>query len=230
MRKLLASVAFIIYAGLAMPALATENSTPAKPAVDGQAPELPHGIITNHLVADAPLPSDFVMGKKDAPVVMIEYASLSCPHCGHFANSILPELEKKYIDTGKVRYVLRQFPINEPAFKAAMLVNCLGEESVDKYYLFNKVLFDSQSKWAFDGNWQEALQTIAAVGGVDKTKFDSCINDKSREEAVLKAKKAALDELKVPHTPYFFIAGEAYNGDKSLEDISKFIDAKLSKK
>lgn len=225
MSKFLAQSALLLTMLVASTAYATTEKTET-----AKAPEIPMGIISHKLVAEAPIASDFVMGKKDAPIILIEYASLSCPHCAHFASSQLPDLEKKYIETGKVRYILRQFPINEPAFKGAMLVNCVGKENSDKYYLFSKVLFDAQSKWAFDGNWQEALQTISAVGGVSKEQFNQCINDKALEEAVLKAKKEATDELKVPHTPYFFIAGEAYNGDKTADAIGKFIDAKLATK
>jgi protein-disulfide isomerase len=195
-----------------------------------EAPKPPQGIISNRLISEAPLPSDFVLGNKDAKVVVIEYASLSCPHCAHFSATIMPEIQKKYIDTGKIRYVLRQFPLNEPAFRAAILVNCIGEQQgADKYYLFNRVLFDSQSKWAFDGNWLSGLETIAAVGGVSKEQFQSCMNNKERETQALKDKKETMDELKVPHTPYFFIGGEAYNNDITLADMSKFIDAKLAK-
>ncbi len=208
-----------------------KSSPPATttPALNN-APEPLKGIITNSLISDAPLPSDHVMGSKDAKVILIEYASLSCPHCAHFYGSIMPDIKKKYIDTGKIRYILRQFPLNEPALIGAILVNCVGQGNSDKYYLFNSVLFDAQSKWAFDGNWKPALQTIAAVGGVSKEQFDSCVNNKDSEMAALSAKKAAMDELHVSHTPYFFIGGEAYNGDITIEDISKFIDSKLDAK
>lgn len=194
-------------------------------------PQTPKGIINHRAIADAPLPSDFVLGKKEATVVMIEYASLSCPHCAHFFSAVMPDIQKNYIDTGKIRYILRQFPLNEPAFRGAMLVDCLGEkDGADKYYLFNKVLFDSQSKWAFDGNWRSGLEKISAIGGVGKEQFDTCIDNKDRETKLLKTKKEAMDELKIPHTPYFFIGGEAYNGDITIPDISKFIDSKLAKK
>jgi protein-disulfide isomerase len=180
------------------------------------------------LIKDAPLPGDFVMGKASAPIIMIEYASLSCPHCAHFNSTTLPELEKKYIDTGKMRYILRQFPLNEPALKGAMLLDCVGEQDKAKYYVFAKVLFDSQDKWAFDANYMTGLETIAGVGGVSKEQFQHCTNDTDREMKVLKVKKAANDELKVPHTPYIFIDGLVYEGDRTIENMSKFIDARLA--
>lgn len=214
---------------------AESSATPAVPTTaiaDGmnKNPARPEGIIANPIISDAPLPSDYVLGNKDAKVIMIEYASLSCPHCAHFYNSIMPDIHKKYIDNGKIRYILRQYPLNEPALRGAMLVDCMGEQGTEKYYLFNKVLFDAQTKWAFDGNWQSALETIASVGGVSKEQFSACLSDTTRETKVLKGKMQAVNDLKIPHTPYFFIAGEAYNGEITLNALSKFIDSKLEKK
>lgn len=196
-------------------------SAPVKPLV---------GKVDNTLIADAPLPSDFVLGKKSAKIVVVEYASLSCPHCAHFSNVVLPELQKKYIDTGKIRYVLRQFPHNEPAFKGAMLVHCVGEKDREKYFTFTRVLFDAQNKWAFDGGFEQNLQSIAAVGGVSAEEFKACMDNTKLETQLLQDKKQASDELKIDGVPAFFIGGEVYSGERSLEAISKFIDAKISKK
>ncbi|MEZ5690909.1 MAG: thioredoxin domain-containing protein [Rickettsiales bacterium] len=189
-------------------------------------------ITDDSMVKNAPLPTDYTMGSKDAPVVMIEYASLSCPHCAHFYAQIMPELKKNYIETGKMLYILRQYPLNLPALKGAILVGCVGEkQGSEKYYLFNKVLFDSQSKWAFDGgSWFPGLEKIAALGGINKEEFANCVNDKKREEAVIIEKKKAMDELAVPHTPYLFIAGKPYTGDLTISAISSVIDSALKKK
>ncbi len=203
------------------------DSSPATAAVDVKAPS---GIENNPLIKNAPLKTDFVLGKKDAKVTIVEYASLSCSHCAAFANDVLPEIEKKYIDTGAVRYVLRQFPLNEPAFGGAMLVDCVGKKDSAKYYLFAKVLFAEQAKWAFDMSWKSGLEKFAAVGGVSKAEFEACLADKDRESRVLQGKKEAMDELKVPHTPFFYIDGEIYDGDRSFLEISKAIEAKLAKK
>ena len=197
------------------------SNTPPKPLV---------GRVDNALIADAPLPSDFVLGKKSAKIVVVEYASLSCPHCAHFSNVVLPELQKKYIDTGKIRYVLRQFPHNEPAFKGAMLLHCVGEKDHEKYFTFARVLFDAQNKWAFDGGFEQNLQSIAAVGGVSSQEFKACMDNIKLETELLKDKKQAGDELKIDGVPAFFIGGEVYSGERSLEEISKFIDAKIGNK
>ncbi len=186
------------------------------------------GKSTSYMVKDAPLPSDIAMGAKTAPILMIEYASLTCPHCAHFSAAVLPELEKKYVETGKLRYILRQFPLNEPALKGAMLLDCIGEQDKDRYYVFARVLFDAQSKWAFDGDHMAGLETIATVGGLSKDQFRNCVTNTEREMKVLKAKKAAVDELGIPHTPYIFIDGDIYDGDRTVEAVSAFIESRLA--
>jgi protein-disulfide isomerase len=186
------------------------------------------GRTTSNLIKDAPLHTDFVMGNPKSPLIMIEYASLSCPHCAHFSTTVLPALQKDYIDTGKMRYILRPFPLNESALKGAMLLDCIGEQNQEKYYVFAKVLFDAQSKWAFDANFMSGLETIATVGGLSKEQFQNCVNKTDREIKILKLKKDAEQELKVPHTPYIFIGDEAYEGDRSPVAIEKFIDGKLA--
>jgi protein-disulfide isomerase len=222
MRRLFVTLAFSLVAFAAT--AADESSEPnLRVAKDSG------GKATSSIITDAPISGDYVMGGKDAPLVIVEYASLSCPHCAHFSNAVLPEIDKRYIETGKVRYVLRQFPLNEPALKAAMLVECVGEQSNEKYFLFNKVLFDSQNKWAFDGNYMAGLETIANVGGLSKEQFQNCLSNTDREVKVLKVKKLAKDELKIPHTPYIFIGDEVYTGDLSIESVGAFIDDRLAK-
>lgn len=186
------------------------------------------GVSTSYLIKSAPVSGDFVMGHPQAPLVMVEYASMTCPHCAHFSGTVMPDIEKKYIHTGKLRYILRQFPLNEPALKAAMLLECVGSQNEEKYYVFAKVMFDAQSKWAFDGNYLSGLETIAMVGGLSKSQFENCINNTDREMQILKVKKLATEELRVPHTPYIFIGGEVYSGEHNVEAVSRFIDAKLA--
>lgn len=186
------------------------------------------GVSTSSLILNAPVSGDYVMGDAKAPIVIVEYASMSCPHCAHFSNAVLPEIEKKYVETGKVRYILRQFPLNEPALKAAMLLVCIGDQNSNKYYVFSKVLFDAQNKWAFEGNFMSNLETIAAVGGISKDQFNNCVNNTDREMRVLKVKQKATEELKIPHTPYIFIGGEVYAGEHSADAVSQFIEAKLA--
>lgn len=216
-------------------AQATEQKAETTPAADVKQTE-PNmkvtkgsgGKSTSYMIKDAPLPSDIVMGKTSAPILIIEYASLTCPHCAHFSAAVLPELEKKYIETGKARYILRQFPLNEPALKGAMLLDCIGEQDKERYYVFARVLFDAQAKWAFDGDYMAGLETIATVGGISKDQFKNCVTSTEREMKVLQAKKNAADEVGIPHTPYIFIDGEIYEADRTIEAVSAFIDSRLA--
>jgi len=234
--------AFGLLAGLLFSAAAIGADTNVnQPATANFAPVLPAttqpnqkviqgsgGVSTSYIIKNAPLRDDFVMGDEKAPVIMVEYASMSCPHCAHFSNTVLPELEKKYVQTGKMRYILRQFPLNEAALKAAMLLECVGEQNSAKYYVFAKVLFDAQNKWAFDNNYLSGLETISMVGGLNREQFQNCVSNTDREMRLLKIKKLATEELKVPSTPYIFIGGEVYAGERTVEAVSAFIDAKLA--
>lgn len=235
MRSLLLSAAILLFAHTATaqeatPVAAQNAPVQAKP-VDPTIKETggKAEIITSPLITKAPLKTDYVLGNRKAPIKLVEYASLSCPHCAHFSKTVLPEIEKKYIKTGKLAYILRQFPLNEPALRATMLVNCVGESSEEKYFTFSRVLFDAQNRWAFDGNYMTGLETIATVGGLTRQQFKNCTDDKDREIAVLENKKLSNDELKVPYTPYIIIDGAVYKGDMTPEAVSQFIDAKLAK-
>ncbi len=187
------------------------------------------GVSTSYIIKNAPLSDDYVMGDAKAPLILIEYASMTCPHCAHFANGVLPELEKKYVKTGKMRYILRQFPIDEVALKVAMLLECVGDQNSDKYYKFASVFFDSQGRWANE-RYLEHLETISMVGGLSRQQFAGCINNTDREMRILKQKKLAVEEVKLPATPYIFIGGEVYAGERTVEAMSAFIDAKLAQK
>lgn len=176
------------------------------------------------LPADDPLfkprPSDIVIGKDDAPITIIEYSSLSCPHCAHFHETILPGLKKNYIDTGKAKLVWRHFPLNEPALRASQLVECAGG---DERIKFGEVLYKTQKNWAYSDNFKTDLQTIAKQGGIDSAAFDSCLADKEGEAYVLEQRqKAAM--AGVDSTPSFFINGVKLD-DWSDEGFKKALDS-----
>jgi protein-disulfide isomerase len=241
MRHAVAAFAFSLMLGAAPAALAgsaasapAATSPAAKPAgapfkePNLRLPKNSGGVSLSPQIKDAPLSDDFVMGKADAPLLMIEYASMSCPHCAQFSAGVMPQVEKVYIETGKLRYILRQFPLNEPALKAAELLDCIGEQNTEKYYIFAKVLFDAQTKWAFDTNFMSGLETIATVGGLSKDQFQNCVVPTEREMKVLKKKKLAEESVKIPHTPFIFVGGEAFEGERTFENVSRFIDKKLA--
>ncbi|HEU5047027.1 MAG TPA: DsbA family protein [Rickettsiales bacterium] len=168
---------------------------------------------------------DITIGKKNAPVTIVEYASLSCPHCAHFFTDTYPALKEKYIDTGKARLVYRDYPLNAPALKAAQLVHCVEP---DRRHEFVEVLFKMQSKWAYNMDYMDALANIAALGGVEKAKFDQCTSDTATENALIAIEKQAADEYKVNSTPTFFINGKEYQGDRNIDGMGKAIEGALS--
>lgn len=170
-------------------------------------------------------PSDVTMGKKNAPVTIVEYASFSCPHCAHFYNEDMPKLTTKYIDTGKVFFVYRDYPLNAPALRASELVQCAD---ADRRHAFVKVLFSTQSKWAFDLRYEDALAGIAALGAIDRTKFNACLKDKNIENTILEIVKEASDNYHIDSTPSFFINGQMHKGENGFESMSAIIDNALA--
>lgn len=164
-----------------------------------------------------------VYGKDDAPVKVVEYFSLSCPHCGEFYKDHQPQLLKDYVDTGKVQYFKRYFPHNAPGMAATMLMQCVAE---DKKTQFLEALFNMQSKWAFSNEFKKDLQSIAQVGGIGPTDFDVCLADKALEEKVLTQRQEALDSLKLEGIPAMFVNGKNLDGS-NYGKLTQAIDAAL---
>ncbi len=195
-------------AGKSSSASASESATPAKPFVY------------------KPNEYDVVEGKDSAPVTVVEYASLSCPHCAHFYTQAFPALKTKYIDTGKVKFVYRNYPLNDPALKGAQLVACADP---DRRHAFLKVLFTTQQKWAYDAGYRKNLSDIAVLGGIDRLAFESCMNDRALEKKITAIAKEAADDYKVNSTPNFFINQNMYKGDHDAASLGKAIDDAIAK-
>lgn len=170
------------------------------------------------------LETDHILGNEDAAVKVIEYASLSCSHCMRFHTQTFPQLKKDYIDTGKIAFVFRHFPLNEPALRGAMLAECSGDE---RFYNYLKVLFDTQPEWAYDADFLNGLRTLAKVGGVGDEAFDACMANKKLEDSLVSGLKHAASELLIQSTPTLFINGEKVEGFRSYEEVSAIIDAEL---
>jgi len=170
------------------------------------------------------LSGDYYMGNKFAPVLMIEYASLSCPHCANFHEKVVDDLIVSHINTGKVRYIFRDFPLNAPAMDASKLAMCADK---DKYFNFLKVLFKSQENWMMADDYRAVLKNIGKLGGVSEEGFDKCMADKTVEEKILKTKQAAIEVLGVQSTPTIFINGVEFRGEHTHEVVAKYIDSLL---
>ena len=167
-------------------------------------------------------PDDRVLGKPDAPVTIVEYASLTCPHCAHFATDVLPKLKEKWIDTGKARLVMRDYPLDEPALRAAMIARCVP---ADKFYAFIDTLFGAQRQWVLSKDYKADLARLALLGGMSKKQFDECLANKSIEDKVLQSRLTATEQLGINSTPTFFINGNKFDGAPEFDAM----DAALSK-
>jgi len=171
--------------------------------------------------------TDLVIGNKKAPVTIVEYASMSCTHCAAFHNNTFDEINKKYIETGKVKFVFRDFPLDEPALRGAMMARCAGKESVENFLKFTKVMFSTQSNWAPKKNYLEILSNIGKLGGMKGEEFEACIADTKLENSILEGKFEAVNVLDVRSTPTFFINGIMHKGSRDLDYLSGVIDGLL---
>jgi protein-disulfide isomerase len=167
---------------------------------------------------------DKVMGDANAPVVMIEYASLTCPHCAHFSQDVLPQLKATYIDTGKVKLVYRDFPLNEPALRAAQLARCVPPQN---FFGMVELLFRNQEQWSLVADPVAELRKIAAAAGVDDAKFDACLKDQAMADTIIARAQEGQDKFGVSSTPYFFINGRKISGAQPFEDFDKIIKEAL---
>ena len=172
-----------------------------------------------------PRADDIVLGEAGAPLTIIEYSSLSCSHCATFHNNVLPSLKADYINNGKLLFINRDFPLNAPALKGAMLVQCAPE---DKGAKFAEVLFKLQSKWAFTPDYEGALKKIAGVGGLDEAAFDACMADTALEERILEIRQEAGENLDISGTPSFYLNGVKLNVALNSEAFKAALDEALA--
>ena len=166
---------------------------------------------------------DIMIGSDKAPVTIIEYASMTCPHCAHFEETTLPELKKRYIDTGKVRYVMREFPLDALAAAGFMLARCAGP---DKYETVVETLFAKQPDWVVQKPIPP-LMAIAKQFGFTEESFNTCLANQKVLEDIQAVRDHAVSKLGVNSTPTFFINGKRFVGDLSIDVMAKEIDPYL---
>ena len=166
---------------------------------------------------------DIVLGSEKAPVTIIEYASMTCPHCAHFSTATFPELQKRYIDTGKVRFIFREFPFDALAAAGFMLARCAGK---DKFMPVVETLFSKQSEWMVQKP-VPALMGIAKQFGFTQESFDKCLANQKVLDAIQDVRDRASEKLGVNSTPTFFVNGKKLVGDQSIDAMAKEIDPYL---
>jgi protein-disulfide isomerase len=205
-RRAVLALAALAGLALAVPASAADQTVPVA-----------------QLMAEPPLP-DLWMGSKDAPVTMIEYASMTCTHCAAFHAETWPTLKSKYIDTGKVRFVLREFPLDPLATAGFMLGRCAGP---DKRNAITDLLFDQQKNWAFVDKPVEALENTVKQAGITHDAFEACLKDQALYNKVNAERDTAGKDFHVDATPTFFINGVKHPGELSVQELEKILDPLL---
>ncbi|MDB5736096.1 MAG: DSBA-like thioredoxin domain protein [Alphaproteobacteria bacterium] len=175
-------------------------------------------------------PKDRTMGNKNAKVVLIEYAAPVCPHCARFNMEFFPDIKKKYIDTGKIFYIFRVYPIRPDDGPAEKLASCLPE---DKYFSFIDLLFRNQPKW--DGaeypvtDDHAGLLLMARIAGMSAEQADACMSSKAEDERINKVASDGEARYNLTSTPTFIVNGVPKNS-LPFEDLSKVLDTELAKK
>ena len=174
------------------------------------------------LLVPGPL-GDEIQGPADAPVTIVEYASMTCPHCSHFHETTYPEMKMKYIDTGKVRFIFREFPLDPLAAAASMLARCAGK---DKFFPLIEAFFSQQKDWVV----QKPLQPMFAIAkqaGFTQQSFDECLANQQLLNGIEQTRTRAQEKFSVNSTPTFFINGKIFRGALTPEELDKQVAAYL---
>ena len=170
-----------------------------------------------------------VLGKADAPVKVDEFVSLTCVHCADFYTTVLPELEKRYVDTGKVKFIMHDFPLDGASLKAAAVARCMPE---DEYYPFIKILYKAQMQWAYGGGNPEAnIIQYAKLGGLPEDKAKACANDTKLQDAIIAERTEAGTKYNIDATPTFIIndGAEIIKGAQTADAFAAAFDRLLKK-
>ncbi|HLH12212.1 MAG TPA: DsbA family protein [Methylovirgula sp.] len=168
---------------------------------------------------------DIVQGKADAPVTMIEYASMTCSHCARFHAETYPTLLKNYVDTGKVKFILREFPLDPLATAAFMLARCSG----DKRNPVVDLLFDHQKDWAFTDKPIEAMANLLKQTGMSQADFEKCINNQDLYNKVTSERDYASAKFGIDATPTFFVNGRKVSGELTPQQLGQLLDPLVKK-
>lgn len=169
-------------------------------------------------------PGDMAIGAPEAPVSVIEYFSLTCPHCRDFHTQTFPRLRTEYVETGKVRYISRDFPLNRPALDAAVLAHCAGP---DRYFAFIETLFNTFDNWTRAADYLSVLSQIGQLGGISEGQFLGCLGDKNLETRILSSIRDGQEIYNIKGIPSFVINGKTHEGGMPFSAFAKTLDRYL---
>ena len=169
---------------------------------------------------------DMAIGPADAKVTVTEFASMTCPHCAAFNAEVFPKIKSAYIDTGKIRYIFREFPLDIKAAAGSMLARCIAKDDAGKYFAVVDMLFKQQNDWVMK-NTTETLTRIGKQAGLTQQAVEDCLKDQALLDKIAADQKYAAEVLKVDSTPTFFVNGDKIKGETSFEEFQKKIDPLL---
>jgi protein-disulfide isomerase len=170
---------------------------------------------------------DMTLGSAEAPVTIIEYASMSCPHCARFALVTFPEIRKRYIETGKVRFIFREFPLDRLAEAVSVVTRCACKDDPQRYFVLTETLFREQAAWLIDQPLP-ALLAAAKQGDVSEATFHACLANQQILDGLEKGRRRAADAFEVRSTPTFFINGKPHTGALTADEMAALIDPYLT--
>ncbi|MCA1366606.1 DsbA family protein [Bradyrhizobium sp. BRP14] len=208
--------------GEAKPAT-TEVAQATSPAAKVELPQPEGSVDVAKLMEPGALP-EMAVGEANAPVTIVEYMSMTCPHCANFHNNTFDAIKTKYVDTGKVRFIVREFPFDPRAAAAFMLARCAPE---GQYFPMISMLFKQQEQWAAAQNGRDALLQLSKLAGFTQESFEACLTNQKLLDDVNAVMQRGAKEFGVKSTPTFFVNGEHYSGDMSVDVMSALIDSKL---
>lgn len=223
-----ASAALALVSGMgpsSSPAVASVGQ-PAMPAAPATPAIVPVQAKESTLQATAvPIPGmsdDMVLGDPKAPITIIEYSALTCPHCASFHRDTLPKIKKEWIETGKAKIVYRDFPFEGVGMGAAMLARCT---STDRYFGFLETLFATQTQWAYSKNPLAGLQSLAKLAGIDDERFKACLSDQKLMAGIKAKQKEGEEKYKINSTPTFVVNGKVIVGAVPYEQFEAALKA-----
>ena len=165
------------------------------------------------------------IGDETASIKMVEFASLTCGHCAKFHNEVFPKIKKEYIDTGKIVFTYRDFPLDKFALKASVIARCSGN---DRFFSFLKVLYKKQKDWTSTQDPFKSLLKIAKLGGLKNDEIKVCVGNKSIEDGILRERLSSSKKYDIKATPTIYINNEKYDGDLTFEALKLKIDSLLN--
>lgn len=222
-----------LFAGTATTALGLTFAGSMTAAYAQEKPESSGKVDMAEVLKPGPLP-EMQIGKDDAKITVVEYMSMTCPHCAHFHETTFDPIKEKYVDTGKVRFIIREFPFDPAATAAFMLARCnptkAGElATADQYFPMVSMLFKQQRAWAApaDGNVRNGLLQAVKIAGFTQDSFNACLTNQKLLDDVNSTMQRGADTFGVNSTPTFIINGERYTGDMTVDTMSALFDGLL---